>query len=139
MRWKYKYERDARRKYKWPVLQVLLQIAVMKLVLRKPTLSNKVLTQNTLQFIKLNGADKDDSCLFERCEELKVEEIDDEGEEEAPFEAAETVNTPNDVTLELLAPCLTPFTSGGTVGKIKALKIFALVKMELLKEVAPSR
>ena len=31
--WKMKYEKEARRKYKWPILQVLLQSAVTKLVL----------------------------------------------------------------------------------------------------------
>lgn len=32
--WKKKYEKEARRKYKWPILQIFLQIAVAKLILR---------------------------------------------------------------------------------------------------------
>lgn len=134
MRWKKKYERDARRKYKWPVLQILLQIAVMKLILRYRTVENKVLIENAISFLKIDTQDKDDSCLFEKCEELKILEVENE---DSPFQASEA--TKNPTTLQLLPPCLTPFTSSSVVGKIKALKIFAIVKMELLKCVAPSR
>lgn len=40
--------------------------------------------------------------------------------------------------IEILPPCMTPFTSSPHTGKIKAMKIFGTVKMELLKMVKVS-
>lgn len=56
--WKMKYEKEARRKYKWPILQVLLQTAIMKLVLYEKV-PNHNLVQYAVQFLKISAATED--------------------------------------------------------------------------------
>lgn len=58
--------------------------------------------------------------------------------EDQVFEFADLVDRNQTQELKFMPPYLTPFTHSETTSKIKAMKIFGIVKLELLKVVEPS-